>query len=44
MKDTGKFLLFWQKKYGLKEPKLATIGGLFDPGEKDGLTVLLNLL
>lgn len=32
VKSENKYMLFLQKKYGLKEPKLAVIGGLFNSG------------
>ncbi len=37
LKEENKFLLYRQMKYGLKEPKLAIIGGLFadEEGEND---------
>ena len=33
LKEEDKYLLFYQKKYGLKEPKYAAIGGLYNPGD-----------
>ena len=33
MKDTDKYLLFHQRKYGLDRPRLALVGGLFNTGE-----------
>ena len=35
MKDSNKYLMFIQKKYGLKTAKYAPIGGLFNEGETD---------
>lgn len=33
LKEEDKYLLFKQKKYGLLEPKLALVGGLFEEGD-----------
>ena len=33
LKKEDKFLLFHQKKYGLKEAKYAAVGGLFNAGD-----------
>jgi ADP-ribose pyrophosphatase YjhB (NUDIX family) len=33
LKEEDKYMLFHQKKYGLKEAKYATLGGLFNEGE-----------
>lgn len=33
MKADGKFALFKQRKYGLREPKIATVGGFLEEGE-----------
>ena len=33
LKDEDKYLLFYQKKYGLEKPYLAAVGGLFNVGE-----------
>ncbi len=33
LKDEDKYMLFYQKKYGLEKPAYATLGGLFDEGE-----------
>ena len=33
LKEEDKYLLFRQKKYGLLEPKLALVGGLFEEGD-----------
>ena len=33
LKDEDKYLLFYQKKYGLEKPYLAVVGGLFNEGE-----------
>lgn len=34
LKDEDKYLMFFQRKYGLKENKLAVIGGLFNAGNE----------
>ena len=33
LKKENKYLLFYQKKYGLEKPAYATLGGLFKKGE-----------
>lgn len=33
LKKENKYLLFFQNKYGLEKPALATLGGLFNTGE-----------
>lgn len=33
LKDEDKYMLFYQKKYGLEKPYLAVVGGLFNEGE-----------
>ena len=33
LKEENKFLMFFQKKYGLEKPYYATLGGLFNKGE-----------
>jgi ADP-ribose pyrophosphatase YjhB (NUDIX family) len=33
LKEENKYLMFFQKKYGLDKPAYATIGGLFNKGE-----------
>ena len=33
LKKENKYLLFFQNKYGLEQPALATLGGLFNVGE-----------
>lgn len=33
LKKENKYLLFYQNKYGLEKPALATLGGLFNAGE-----------
>ena len=33
LKEENKYMLFYQKKYGLSQPAYATVGGLFNEGE-----------